>query len=91
MLANSAIGVKRLKKRVFLLMASLFSLYENVIFHATNEKEGQDIRSAIGDDNKIKIASNLHKPVVSIGDLKIDKTSGRLRLISVARISPEKT
>lgn len=90
MLANSAIGVKYLKKKLFLLVASLFNLYKNVIFHATNDSEGQDIKNAIGIENKIKIAPNLHKPIVSVGDRKIVKATGSLRLISIARISPEK-
>ncbi|MCU4165550.1 glycosyltransferase family 4 protein [Carboxylicivirga caseinilyticus] len=89
MLAQSAIDVKGGKKQLFLKLARILGLYRNVIFHATNEKEKQDIEKALGKGLKIKIADNL--PTKEFIPFKeIIKTGGVLKLVSLARISPEK-
>lgn len=90
MLANSAIGVKFYKKRLFLIIASFLKLYKGVEFHATNEKEKQDIYDSIGKNAKVKIAPNLHKLNLNSSTSSTEKVKGILNLISIARISPEK-
>ncbi|MBL4625313.1 MAG: glycosyltransferase [Flavobacteriales bacterium] len=90
MLAKSAISVKPFKKRIFLFLASQFSLYRRVVFHATNIKEKSDIIDCIGADVVVRIASNLHK-LNSNGKIEqIEKQVSDLKLISIARVSPEK-
>ena len=59
MFAQSAIDVKAVKKKLFLKMAGFIGLYKNVCFHATNDKEKQDIHTALGNDAKVIIANNL--------------------------------
>gem|GEM_PF-203416 len=94
MLAQSAIDVKGGKKRLFLKLAKLAGLYKNVVFHATNEKEQQDITSVLGSGldsyrERVCIADNLPKkelPVIK----PIEKKKGELKLVSLARIAPEK-
>ncbi|TLX73204.1 glycosyltransferase [Labilibacter sediminis] len=89
MLAQTAIKIKKGKKQLFLKLARLIGLYKNVIFHATSEKEIEDIKAAFGSKAKVQMAP--HLPVKELPDLRlIDKQSGDLKLISIARISPEK-
>ncbi|WP_430810967.1 MULTISPECIES: glycosyltransferase family 4 protein [unclassified Carboxylicivirga] len=89
MLAASAIDVKEGKKKLFLRLARLADLYKNTVFHATNEKEKQDIKDSLGKNIRIKIADNL--PKSKLPAIKpIAKQRGNLRLVSLARIAPEK-
>ncbi|MCU4175071.1 glycosyltransferase [Carboxylicivirga sp. N1Y90] len=94
MLAQSAIDVKGRKKRLFLKLAKLAGLYKNVVFHATNEKEEQDIKKGLGPDSyrgglKVLVADNL--PKRELPEIKtLEKRSGELKLVSLARIAPEK-
>ena len=89
MLAQSAINVKADKKRFFLRAARLLGLYKGVVFHVTNEKEREDVKSALGKDIKIVIATNLPRKNLMPFN-KISKSSGELKLVSLARIAPEK-
>ncbi len=89
MLAQSAIDVKGGKKRFFLKLAKRGGLYKNVVFHATNEKEEQDIYKVLGVRLKVIVADNL--PKKDLPDIKIiEKKKGELKLVSLARIAPEK-
>jgi len=89
MLAPSAIDVKGGKKRVFLTLANLAGLYKKVVFHATNKKEEQDIYASIGMGAQVVIADNLPKKQLPM--LKaIVKDASVLKLVSLARIAPEK-
>jgi glycosyltransferase involved in cell wall biosynthesis len=89
MLAPTAIQIKQGKKKAFLKLARLLGLYRKVRFHATSEQEMNDIRAVFGSAQEIQYAP--HLPVKEIPEFrKIEKQSGELRLISVARISPEK-
>jgi glycosyltransferase involved in cell wall biosynthesis len=89
MLAPTAINIKKGKKQLFLKVARYAGLYNKVLFHATSEKEVRDIKNAFGHKAKAQLAP--HLPVKELPVLKpIDKQSGTLKLISIARISPEK-
>ncbi|WP_430934772.1 glycosyltransferase family 4 protein [Saccharicrinis sp. 156] len=89
MLAPTAINIKRRKKQLFIILSRLYGLYKNVLFHATSEKEIEDIKNALGKKVKVQIAP--HLPVKELPDFKkLDKKHGELKLISIARISPEK-
>ncbi len=91
MLARSAIGIKSIKKRTFLFIARILGLYKNVTFHASNEQEIKDIKRVFGRMSKIHLAPNLPG---KIQDSRIrnqkKKAPGKLKLVSVARIAPEK-
>ena len=89
MLAPSALEIKATKKKIFLRLAKWRDDFSDVLFHATNEKEAIDIRKAMGDKCRIRVAGNLprkmqEKPVHRL------KEKNKLRIISVARIAPEK-
>lgn len=90
MLASNALAIKSFKKTFFLRLAKFWGLFKNVHFHVTSESEILDVHREIGKNAKINYALNLPKKVVLLIDLKRDKIEGSLRLISIARISPEK-
>jgi len=89
MLAQSAMDVKRLKKFVYLRLSKALGWYRKVIFHATNQKEKNDIQRVFGKSSSVKIASNVTKRIAP-PEKGMHKKIGELNLISVARISPEK-
>ncbi|WP_162056428.1 glycosyltransferase family 4 protein [Pontibacter pamirensis] len=90
MLAKSAIHVKGGKKKLFLIAAQFTGMYKGIRFHATHEGEKQDIVQALGTEAKVVIAPNLPKKAHTLVNEKRMKCKGELKLISVARISPEK-
>ncbi|WP_132434480.1 glycosyltransferase family 4 protein [Natronoflexus pectinivorans] len=89
MLAPTAIRIKGWKKRLFLYIAHIAGLYKNVVFHATSEQEEIDVKNVFGEKTKVMLAP--HLPVKNFPNL-IDKIKkeGELKMISLARISPEK-
>ena len=89
MLAPSALAIKETKKKMYLYFIKWRNDFLNVIFHASNLQEASDIRKAIGDKNQIVIAGNLPRKI-SESTQHTSKSSGKLRIISVARIAPEK-
>ncbi|MBB6610324.1 glycosyltransferase family 4 protein [Pontibacter sp. Tf4] len=89
MLAPSAINVKEGKKKIFLQVAKTFGLYNRICFHATNDTEELHIRKLFGLKQQIKVAPNLSKnSFLTVS--KLHKQDGMLRLVSIARVSPEK-
>jgi len=90
MLADSALAIKKLKKRLFLLFAKQFNLFGGVIFHATNEQEASSVRKVFGGKVQVVVAPNLPEKLVSVQWKQKIKSGSSLRLVSVARIAPEK-
>lgn len=89
MLAPSAINVKRGKKELFLKMGRAIGLYNNVLWHTTNEKESSEVKSTFGASSKTATAANLPRKQQQIFK-PIAKQPGELSICSFARISPEK-
>ncbi|WP_347159294.1 glycosyltransferase family 4 protein [Pontibacter chitinilyticus] len=90
MLAGSAINVKGNKKKLFLAAIKTLRLYRHVTFHATNEGERSDILKVVGATTPVRVAPNLPKVFNSKSNANRQKVAGSLRIVSVARISPEK-
>lgn len=89
MFAESALGVKKTKKKFFIHSARIIKLFDNVTFHATNEMEKTSIQKVLG-KVPIKVAANLfEKEFVSRLPIR-QKRAGILKLVNVARIAPEK-
>jgi glycosyltransferase involved in cell wall biosynthesis len=88
MLAPSAMAIKPVKKKLFLHIAKLTRLYKNVTFHATGAHETAHIRAVLGNVT-VKEAGNLPAPV-QYAKTHVTKEPGRINLICVARIAPEK-
>ncbi|MDI1323225.1 MAG: glycosyltransferase family 4 protein [Algoriphagus sp.] len=90
MLSPHALAVKPLKKKILLGVFKTMGFYRNVGFHATNETEAVEIARQVGRNKGIQVAPNLSKSVVSEKPKETNKITGVLKLISLARISPEK-
>jgi glycosyltransferase involved in cell wall biosynthesis len=88
MLKKGALSQKSFKKKIFMAIARLIGLYKGITWHATSDEEKKEIASFFPGStirqapNLIDLGSREHK--------KIKKSKGELRLISIARISPEK-
>ncbi|MBL0126151.1 MAG: glycosyltransferase family 4 protein [Flavobacteriales bacterium] len=90
MLAAGPMKQSAAKKRAFLLAMKTTGCFKGVEFQATNAEEMEDIRKWIGKDVKIHLVPNLGRKIDSTGPVQIEKKAGELRLVSVARIAPEK-
>lgn len=87
-LSSGALGIKTLKKRVFLTVAKLCGLYKNVIWQATAEAEKSDIKSVFGQNVRVIIAPNL-PPVASSdeNEPRSAKAASKLRIVFLARVA----
>ncbi len=90
MLAKSAVNVKRTKKLLFLKLSKLIGLFSGITFQASTLAEVEDIKKAFGKNAKIQLAANLPKKGSSRINPTREKISGKLKLINIARIAPEK-
>jgi glycosyltransferase involved in cell wall biosynthesis len=90
MLGDHAFNVKPAKKNLFIRFARLSGLYKKVEFHAANAEEASDILKRAGKKAKVLIANELPKKEAARDFPPRVKTVGNLRLVWVARISPEK-
>jgi glycosyltransferase involved in cell wall biosynthesis len=90
MLSPHALAVSPVRKRLFLSLFKWAGLYRDVTFHASNEEEAGEIRKQLGRDRLIHIAPNLSAPAPDSNPHRGRKIRGQLRLVSMARISPEK-
>jgi glycosyltransferase involved in cell wall biosynthesis len=88
-----ALGIKKVKKRAFLLFARLTRLYSHVTWHATGSIEAADIRREMGKNSDVQIAH----PIVLVsaepgeaGRNALAKDHGPLRVVFFSRISPKK-
>ncbi|MEA3451494.1 MAG: glycosyltransferase, partial [Bacteroidota bacterium] len=89
MLSEQAFSSKSFKKKIFLYFAKFIGFYRNITFHATNIDEAKNIKQIISKNSIIKLASNLPEK----RDFKLIKRTKNnilLKLVSIARISPEK-
>jgi glycosyltransferase involved in cell wall biosynthesis len=89
MLKESALAEKAWKKKLFLILARWRGYYKMVRWHATNEAEVLEIKKHFGNQVTAVIADNM--PAIPQSNAPVSqKKAGELRLICVARISPEK-
>lgn len=89
MLSPHALAIKSAQKRGYLTIAKCLGLYKNVVFHATNEEEKGYVQAAISKSNEVAVAANLPRKMALQPD-GCHKEEGEIRLVSFARISPEK-
>lgn len=88
MLHPGALGQKSLKKKIFLKLFRSMGLHKKVAFHATDYHELDYIHDNLGNNTRVFVAGNYpiffgHQPIVP-------KVPGKLRLVSIALISPMK-
>jgi len=87
-----ALGLKSLKKTMYIWTAKAFGLYHGIIWHASSEYEEVDIRRWFGRDVQVVVAPNL-LPLIHLEDelqTKRKKASGSLKIIFLSRISRKK-
>lgn len=89
MLSPHAISVKPLIKKVFLKTLKFAGLYDNAIFHGTNAVECSHIRARIFNSTTCISIENLPRKLFSSFS-QSSKTANLIKLVSFARISPEK-
>lgn len=85
MLSSKALGIKRIKKSIFLLLAKWTGLYDGITWHATSTDESIDIKNKFKKSAVVE-APNLgvlQKKVINVG-AKISKV---IHIISISRIS----
>jgi len=91
MLSDQTFSSKKILKRIYLFTLRKVGLYSKAEFHATIKKETDDISKQLNiAHSKIKIAPNLPRKLAQKELMLKDKSEGRLKLISIARISMEK-
>ena len=89
MLAQGALSLKPVKKRIYLIAFRLLGIHKKLTWHATSAHEKTDILQAFGSLVKIVVAPNI--PGDSPGfQSKLSKISQEAKFISVARVSPVK-
>lgn len=89
--SKGALGLKSWKKKIFVQIAKLSDLYENIDWHATTELEKKDIESVFGRDIIVHTANNLTPNYKNLRFEKpLIKHVGELKLIYIARIHPMK-
>ena len=89
MLKPAALSIKSRKKKIFLFVSRYLGWFFGIRWHATNEEEAKEIRTHYGRSAQIRIAPNLAS-VIAEPLAPAHKEPGRLVLVSIARISPEK-
>jgi glycosyltransferase involved in cell wall biosynthesis len=89
MLKAGALSIKSNKKKIFLAASRWLGWFAGIRWHATNEQEAQEIRLHYGSKSNVVIAPNL-ATVIQNTEQPIAKEENDLRLICIARISPEK-
>ncbi|QNG99596.1 glycosyltransferase family 4 protein [Pseudomonas sediminis] len=87
-----ALSFKSFRKRLFLRVSKLLSLYRGVIWQASSVIEKSDILRAQGKVRDVRVAPDLSlMPVQEESDLSCGrKSSGALRVVFLSRISPMK-
>jgi len=88
MLKSSALNFKREKKSLLLWLFKFLNLSKNVIFHATDTQESNDVKKLFKDANVVIVSDIPAKPVLN--SLKIEKKIGTLNLLFLGRIHPVK-
>lgn len=88
MLKPGALSVKAGKKNAFLRVARWTGLYSGIGWHATSEVEAEEIRSHFGRSARVYVAPNISAPAQPLSPPR--KERGKLRLVSIARLSREK-
>lgn len=89
--SEGALKYKSLKKKFYMVLSKFFKLYKDVTWHATNNIEANEIKSRIDNKANIIVANNLTENYYNMTyKKKIEKKSGKLKLVYISRIHPVK-
>jgi glycosyltransferase involved in cell wall biosynthesis len=90
MLGAGALSIKPLKKKVFLYLSNYLKFYKNVVWHATDQTEKNEINQYIKNCGEVFVIPNVPvKPRLNMLDTKI-KNENKLKLVYISRISKKK-
>lgn len=89
-LSPGALGIKALKKKLFLRMARTIGLYKSVVFHSSSELEAKDIRREFP-NARVMVAPNLsERGGVLMNAKPLANRDAVLRVAFLSRVSPKK-
>ncbi len=86
MLGAGALKVKSVKKQIYLWLTYMISMYKQVLWHATNDGEKEDILNYFGPNSRIVVASNIAFSKSGNGNIMKEKQSGAARFFYLSRI-----
>lgn len=89
MLQKGALKVKSLKKQIYLTAFKLFILESNLIWHATDSQEYEDIKRVIGSNTETVLAQDTPE-LISHSVHVIDKKKAELKLCFISLITEKK-
>lgn len=89
MLGAGALGIKPIRKKVFLSITKITGLFSAVTWHASSEQEEKEIKSVFGNETNVVVAMNLSQPL-QFDFSKREKIKGELNLFFLSRISSKK-
>lgn len=86
--SSGALGLKRMKKTIYMQVARWMRMYHHIIWQASSENEKRDILRALGlPEDEIMVAPNMVPASVVPRDDRRVKKSGSLRMVFLSRIS----
>ena len=87
--SHEALKIKSFKKQCYLLLAKLFKIHKNVIWHASTIHEASDIRRVMGSTVKIRTAIDIAAPKENL-TLSPRVDNSPINIVFISRISPMK-
>ncbi|MAE21756.1 MAG: group 1 glycosyl transferase [Pseudomonas sp.] len=87
-LSEGALGLKSLKKNIFIAVYKLLRLHRGVVFQVSSKYEERDLRRVLGPKVDVRVAENIGAQ--EFGEATHKRTAGALRAVFVSRISPMK-
>lgn len=86
--SEGALGLKSLKKKVFITVYKLLQLHRGTVFQVSSKFEERDLRRVLGPKMDVRVAENIGAQ--EFGEASHKRTQGVLRVVFVSRISPMK-
>ena len=88
MLGPGALGIKKLKKLVFLSITKVLGLFKKVIWHASNYSEAEDIEKVFGVKTQLNVIP--HLPQIYHTSSASKKEIGSVKFIYLSRVTEKK-
>ncbi|HYX06945.1 MAG TPA: glycosyltransferase, partial [Bacteroidales bacterium] len=89
-LSPGALNIKKIKKKLFIIFSVITGLYDNIIWHASNNYEETHIRNIFGKSVNVRKAINISSVPSGIPKKGIRKRAGKIKIIFLSRISNKK-
>ncbi|MCC5927631.1 MAG: glycosyltransferase [Cyclobacteriaceae bacterium] len=90
MLSCQAFSSKSVKKKSFIYISKWLGMYKKATIQATSPQEVEDVKKCLGSKVTIMEVSNFPRMAQNDEHDRINKAKGELRMVNIARISPEK-